>query len=222
MPACLLVRVHKSSRLRYNKGMEGNYYSGIGSRETPEPICKEMTEFAAFMGARGWIMRSGAAPGADEAFERGAPLGRRELYLPWKTFGNRWNADCIVPSEKFKGPVYMEALKIAQRHHPGWHNLQEGARKLMARNVFQVLGQDLKTPSAFICCWAPDTRMEGGKIVNVKGGTGLAVRMAVEFGVPVYNLDLPDHLRAMRSLIEKYRLEETTQPARAPPSGVRL
>jgi hypothetical protein len=58
--------------------------------------------------------------------------------------------------------------------------LSYGAKKLMARNCHQVLGQDLKTPVDFIVCWT--------KNGNINGGTGQALRIAKKLNIPVYNL----------------------------------
>lgn len=46
-------------------------YAGIGSRETPENICKFMTTCATFLADNDYVLRSGAAIGADAAFEVG-------------------------------------------------------------------------------------------------------------------------------------------------------
>jgi hypothetical protein len=55
-----------------------------------------------------------------------------------------------------------------------------GAKKLMARNMYQVLGQDLETPTSFIVCWTKD-----GK---ASGGTGQALRVAKKYNIPIFNL----------------------------------
>ena len=52
--------------------------------------------------------------------------------------------------------------------------------KLMARNCYQVLGEDLKSPVDMIICWTPD-----GKAA---GGTGQALRIANDNDIPVFNL----------------------------------
>ena len=51
---------------------------------------------------------------------------------------------------------------------------------LHTRNVFQVLGPSLDSPSEFLLCWAADG--------EASGGTGQALRIAATHSVPVYNL----------------------------------
>jgi hypothetical protein len=150
-----------------------NIYTGIGSRETPEPILSIMESIGFNFGSLGWLLRSGGASGADSAFEKGATktFSPKEIYLPWKLFNNNL-------SKLFN--ITNEALSIAAKFHKNWSNLSHGSRLLHARNVYQVLGYDLKTPTKFIICWTVD-----GKFT---GGTGQALRIADHYNIPIYNL----------------------------------
>ena len=168
-------------------------YAGIGSRDTPEAICREMTQIAEYLDGRGFTLRSGGARGADDAFERGA--GNREIYLPENTFNGRRadRGNCIDASRL---PNWIDALALAERHHPNWAAVMRSrnAPSLMGRNAYQILGADLKTPVNFVVCWAENTQFDGqGQICDVDGGTGLAVRLAYAHQIPVYNLDIPEH-----------------------------
>jgi hypothetical protein len=151
------------------------YYSGIGSRETPEDICKFMTRLAKKLAGEGWTMRSGAADGADTAFETGSNdvnENLTELYLPSPNYKGRTKAVLTEPSE--------EAYKIAEEFHPNWGACKPFVRKLLARDSHQVLGADLKTPSKFVVCWTPNA--------SASGGTGQAIRIATRHNIPVYDL----------------------------------
>lgn len=149
------------------------YYAGIGSRETPEDVLKIFRDIGELMDTKyDFILRSGHADGADMAFEQGCDrvYGGKEIYLPWVGF-NGSNSSLVVKN--------IEAFDIAQKYHPYWHNLKEGARKLQARNSHQVLGLDLETPSSFILCWT-----KNGK---GSGGTGQAIRIAKAYSIPVFD-----------------------------------
>lgn len=152
------------------------FYTGIGSRETPVPILSQMSTLADHLAGAGWTLRSGGAPGADTAFADGAashPLGKVVIYLPWSGF----NGVCgVVP------PFTDEVMTLAARYHLAWGACSAGARKMHARNVYQVLGDDLRTPSKFVVCWTKDGK--GG------GGSGQAIRIARAHGVPVFDLGL--------------------------------
>lgn len=178
-------------------------YTGIGSRETPREIGVIMTAFAKEASAQGIILRSGAAPGADTFFEIGAREDLREIYLPWKGFnGNSsplFNVSYDTPERE---------KEIARRFHPAWRNLTPAGKKLMVRNVYQVLGKDLETPSDFLVCWAKTKKMDkNGGVLDVNGGTGLAVRLAVYYGIPVYNLEITAH---REFIIEKIKSKNFT------------
>lgn len=166
-------------------------YAGIGSRETPEPILVVMRNLAATLLMRGFTLRTGCAPGADQAF---AQHGSGEWYLPWPEFERRW-----VKKHAGDAVIYDRATpaayEIAAEHHPVWHKLSRGAQALHARNSHQILGHDIDNPvlSRFVVCW---TKGGGGQ-----GGTGQALRLAQHFEVPVFDLGVPSVLeRIVRSL----------------------
>jgi hypothetical protein len=71
-------------------------------------------------------------------------------------------------------------MELAKEYHPAWGRLTQGGQKLMARNAYQVLGYTLDVPADFIVCWT----VKGLKT----GGTGQALRMADDYGIPVFNL----------------------------------
>lgn len=144
------------------------YYTGIGSRKTPQEFLNLFTRIAKYLSTKDYILRSGGADGADLAFERGAI--NKEIYLPWKGFeGN--SSNLIVEDEK--------AFEIAAKYHPRWNYLSQGARRLQARNSHQILGWDLNSPSDFVICWT-----KGGKC---NGGTGQALRLAKDYNIPVFD-----------------------------------
>lgn len=156
-------------------------YAGIGSRETPHNILLEMEAIGHHLSELGWTLRSGAADGADSAFERGCDIsnGKKEIYIPWTGFSGRRLGErgiCV-----FQDPMHE---KIAAQFHPNWGACSQGARKLHARNVAQVLGEDANTPATLIICWT-----KGG---SGAGGTGQALRMAKHYEIPIYDLGAPD------------------------------
>lgn len=151
-------------------------YAGIGSRETPAHILEDMKIIGMYLAKTGAILRSGAAYGADSAFEQGCDAGNgaKEIYLPWNGFnGRRAGASVYVG-------VSQEVLLLAETLHPAWKRCTEGAQKLHARNCYQVLGQGLNVPADMIICWT-----KGGL---AEGGTGQAIRLARQLNIPVFDL----------------------------------
>jgi cytochrome c peroxidase len=135
--------------------------TGIGSRETPKSVCKLFTEIGEEARERGWWVRSGHAEGADYAFEKGAQE-RCIVYLPWEGFNRQEQLLGISRTQ----PLRDEVLEIVYKHEAYAKNLKDAVKLIKSRNVYQVLGEDLSSPSDIVICWT-----EEGKVV---GGTGLA------------------------------------------------
>ena len=143
------------------------YYTGVGSRNTPQTTLHLMENISSYFNKRKYILRSGGAQGADKAFELGAGY-LKEIY--------------------YASDANEEAEKIAKKFHPKWNILSEYAKKLHARNAFQVLGKDLNHPSEFVICWTADG-CESHKERSIKtGGTGTAISIADKYNVKIINL----------------------------------
>lgn len=153
-------------------------YAGIGSRKTPPEYCRVMTDIARQLSPTGWLLRSGAAAGADSAFERGAR--HKEIHLPWDGYNNVRANDTthIVPRPT------PEIADVAARYHPAWEKLSDAVKLLMCRNATIVLGTDLARHAKMVVCWT-----EGGKL---NGGTAHGIKIAHAFDIPVFNIALPE------------------------------
>lgn len=81
------------------------YYTGVGSRKTPQNEFDLLVKVGYFLAEQGWTLRSGAADGADTAFEEGCDTHavvfestpRKEIYVAWQGFSNRTSKErgCI-------------------------------------------------------------------------------------------------------------------------------
>lgn len=165
------------------------YYAGIGSRETPNDILIIFEIIGKYLANKSYILRSGHALGSDQAFEKGCDTveGKKEIYLPWKGFENS-KSNLILED--------IEAYKIAEKYHPYWFNLSQGAKKLQARNSHQVLGKDLNTPSNFIICW---TKKGKGQ-----GGTGQAIRIAKAYDIPIFDAGKYDNIGTIKNEVKRF------------------
>ena len=151
-------------------------YAGIGSRETPKKVGETMISIARLLEKNGFGLNSGGAPGADSYFEQGSTEFFRKIYLPWDGFNGKYsnNKDYIVPPD---------ASEFTDKYHPNPKALSKKGRLFMSRNAYQVLGDSLSVDTRvdFVLCWTKD-----GKI---SGGTGQAMRIAKNYGIPVFNLN---------------------------------
>lgn len=158
----------------FNKKEPNFTYAGIGSRKTPQNVCDFMTRLAISLEKMGYVLHSGGADGADTAFARKIKSENKKIYYA------------------VRGEESPEAQKIALDFHPNPYALQQHKNQralyLMARNSFQIMGDDLKTPVDFVICWTDDGCQSHETRTKDTGGTGQAIELASRHNIPVYNL----------------------------------
>ena len=171
-------------------------YAGIGSRDTPDGILLLIRLIAGVLADHGLLLRSGGSPGADTAFEAGCDQrrGKKEIFLPWKGF-NQNASPLFEPTD--------EAEEVAALVHPNWRACRLASRRLHARNVQQVYGQNLDHPVHFVLFWAPE---ENGE---VQGGTATAVHFAREMNIPTFNLRECATLERWKEAIDTHTPKKT-------------
>lgn len=131
-----------------------------------------------------------------------------EVYKAWPSFNT--NPNRLLPFETESGyklydwwdivvedkQLIAQAEEIVSEIHPFWKaekdaiaagkplakTMSKGAKSLHTRNVFQVLGRDLKSPSEFLVCYAPVDKQG-----IPKGGTRTAWMIAQKYGIPCFN-----------------------------------
>lgn len=181
------------------------YYTGVGSRKTPYSSRWVLMDVAKYFAERGIVLRSGGADGADSFFQHGAESAwythhskcyrASELYIPWEGFGYFLDNEHLYdieppyrlhPLERIEPELVTEAQYIAKHIHPAWSKLSDAGKKLHTRNVFQVLGRDLKTPSAFLICYAETSNKKASG--TPLGGTRTAWCLAKEHSIECFNL----------------------------------
>ncbi|BAU40027.1 hypothetical protein [Ralstonia phage RSP15] len=136
--------------------------TGVGSRETPAPVLHLFTEMTKAMShalGNRLTIRTGDASGADKAF-RDAGHTLTEVYTP-------------------KQEIDPKCFEIAARIHPVWDRLNDYAKRLHARNIYQVVGKSMEWESDYLVCWTPN-----GEDI---GGTRTAIKYAKELEIPVFN-----------------------------------
>ena len=165
-------------------------YAGIGARATPASVLADMSVMAGWLAHTGWHLSTGGADGADSAFAKGAPVGQRTVWLPWRGYNRQRGPDCRVLSPA----VLSRCLEIAVPLHPAWDRCSPAVRKLHARNAAVLSGGNLDRPVDACVAWSPDGRIEGG--------TGMAIRIAEARGIPVFNLGSMSPRRVCERLVE--------------------
>lgn len=186
------------------------FYTGVGARDTPDKYLTIMTDLAYHLDKQGWILRSGGAIGADEAFQKSVQ-DYSNIFLPHKSFRKGDGIEGVYIDDR---DLISEAMYIMSKHkgHPHWEHMinspsQLNNVKLHTRNVFQVLGADLRSPSNFLVCWTRDGACSYDETSYASGGTGTAIRLASVFNVPIFNLAKAEHELRIQQWIEKMKAE---------------
>ena len=173
-------------------------WAGIGSRGNdkepmPPSVLADMKELARRMAADGWHLSSGGADGSDTAFASGTPVDQRTIWLPWPGYNDLSGPDCHpIPQDRLR-----QSLELAERFHPNWQRCKPGMRKLHARNGLIVLGRNLDKPVDAVVAYT-----QGGKL---QGGTAQGLRIAIEHGIPIFNLGRMTMEEAWKGLQELRR-----------------
>ena len=151
-------------------------YAGIGSRDTPAEILDLMKEVAQRLVYRGWLLRSGAAAGADAAFEDGVWTALDSVAKTGEqNFSDEFYLEIFKPHQ-----ATPEAIALSSQFHPAWDKCSQYAQQCHGRNAMILLGKDLTTPANMVVCWTP-----GGEEV---GGTGQGIRIARAYEIAIRNL----------------------------------
>ena len=170
-------------------------YAGIGSTETPDDVCMKMMNIASVLGGMGWTLRSGGADQADTAFEMGCDQvnGAKEIFLPWHQFNKKEGKVLKQTNQLYELAGYYYEMRPDRSD---WVSVRDTVKLMMMRNVNQVLGEDLHTPSQAVICWT----LNG----SVVGGTAMALTIAMDKSIPIFNLALPDTMDRMEKFFGEY------------------
>lgn len=188
------------------------YYTGVGSRETPEEVLDLIRSLGKKFCDRGWRGRSGCAPGADTAWWEGAKMSARyeevgfDNYLPNEWMFKKPQYGAIVPDPEkhifnvktFPPDIYEKAKQLAFEARGSFEGLKTGGIELHIRNAFQVLGHNLDTASRAVVLWAEPRGRNA-----VHGGTNTAYQIAKRFGIEVINLYHPADRRRVETFLSQ-------------------
>ena len=172
------------------KNFVNEFYTGVGSRDRPEEIGMLIQKIAYVLKKFDMKLRTGDAAGCDYDFRTGAELAG----------ASKENGYILALGVKDCTPEAQEVTQsvLAPEH---WANCNAHARKLLGRNSQQVLGEQLDSPTSCVIAWTPN-----GEPV---GGTQVAIKVAWQRSIPVYNLF---HKKIQRFFIEGLLLEENYLP----------
>lgn len=191
-------------------------FAGIGTSRTTEKECRQLSLISLCMVLSGHRVLSGCAHCSDHAFEFGAKVAYDFIhsrddsdlpkdytkvftgFLPWQGFNLRPN------TSEYPKLDLTNALHLTAKYHPVFDKLTDPIKRLMARNAMQVLGQELNSKVSCIICSTSDGANAANKISSKTGGTGQALRIAHDYGVPIYNNQNPEDKTRLSTWVESF------------------
>ena len=180
-------------------------YSGIGTRETTPKEEERILKISEKL-SKSFVLYSGNASGSDRKFQEGCN-GNCVLFLPWASFDSD-KYDFTKALDVFDLGKSPEGMASVEKFHPNGKNMKYTHKLLMSRNYHQIMGYKQYPRVSFVVCCASEDD-EG----NVLGGTGQAVRIAKNIGIPVINIRVPgwsDYLsHTIKSVIKELRHDIT-------------
>lgn len=141
-------------------------FTGVGSRKIPVGEKYVLLKCAILLKKKGFKCRTGDAWGSDAIFK--------------DVFGDE--ADVISPMDATDWS--FEEVQKRMPNDRRYDVMKLSTKRLIARDMMQVLGRDGKSPSKFLLCYAPSLNYEDSSA----GGTGYAIRCALAHGIPVFNI----------------------------------
>lgn len=183
--------------------------TGIGSRKTNRAIDYVIRQLSLYLAGLGFTVRSGGAEGSDDSFETD---NSREIYLPWDGFNGKYKSkgDYILPDDLYVGNITVsnKATKLAKKYFKGYEYVSSGVKALQRRNMHQVLGRDLNTPTGSIFCYTADGCDSMFTRTSKTGGTGTAISLADDLNIPIINLGIYENMLLILYLLKIPMVEE--------------
>lgn len=158
-------------------------YAGIGNRDTPPKFLLLITEIAKRLSKK-YVLRSGAAAGADSAFMVGTM--KSEIYVPWHNY-NGFPLRFAIPAG---------TKELIDKYHPN-RNLSKGVKAMHQRNMMIITGPHLDDPVDLVICFTRDGCDSSATRSMETGGTGSAISYADDLEIPIINLALVNSLELL-------------------------
>lgn len=177
-------------------------YTGIGAHATPSDVLDLMAAIARHFAEQRIVLRSGGSLGADLAFESGCGEGPKEIYVPWAGFNGNPSLLAMTGNllVRITGSDAWQVLRVAlaaETPPVDLDALSDEQRRLAARDVCQVLGADLTSPSERIICWTPPS--------GEPEGTRFALYIARAAGIPIDNLSDAAVEKRWRQVVQRHQ-----------------
>ena len=163
-------------------------YSGIGHRSTPEKVRDMMTSIGSQLAQMGFILRSGNAIGADQAWEEQVTRKMKEIFIVERKKSCPFGIIADVTQEQWDF--------VVSHYHGGMRAFSKQSayvQYLFLRNLNILCGKHLDDKVDFVAYWHEGEHCDGG--------TGHTVAMAKTLEIPCFNIWSEKDQQAMDELV---------------------
>ena len=178
-------------------------YAGVGSRgqdrgdgrkDIPEDMKARLTAAIQKINKLDYVARTGDADGSDAVVRNKGLLNKVEVF-------EAKDAD-------------ERTRSIAREIHPNPDALAKPrVLDLMARNTFQIFGQDLDSPVDFVLVYEP-SGYDGSGLRPERGGSNQAIDMAYRKDIPIINVALDNWEQKLDEVLTEMASRPISRPAR--------
>lgn len=173
------------------------FYVGCGSSSTPEIIVRMMRALSGVMSDKGVTLRTSEHSDADQAFIRGSK-GKFYTFLPFSDpeIHSVWG----IPSDVGPNSAYVA---FARKLVPGFVMLpiEEKRWEIVANSL--VYGSSGTDKARMLICWTEDGAVCPSEFTPNTGHVARYIKVAHAAGVPIFNLQRPDHLKKLMGWLKK-------------------
>ncbi|SNX48816.1 hypothetical protein VTH8203_02453 [Vibrio thalassae] len=148
---------------------------------------------------QGFIQRNGGNS-VDDWFRQGAlkyQANSVQLCLPWDGYNDHEIGDGNAVGNR------QIAMAVTSRYLKGFRAINPHQKMIISRNVFLILGFDLKHHAEFIVCYTKCGTKSFKGLKNLS--QQLCLKLAASYNIPVINLGNPDDMAIVGSLIERVK-----------------
>lgn len=163
-----------------------------GEQNCPDSVIPNLIDIIKELENNDYIIRHSVLRGFDEEVAR--VVRSAEMHLPWKGFADKESKFTYTPDE---------AKEIAKRCYPGWENLKLPMQGFSALKVRLMMGKDMKSPAQMLIIWTDDGAESVRERTQSCGFTGIAIDIANQLRIPVFNLQRADTLSRIRAFLNK-------------------
>ena len=153
--------------------MDSTIYYTIAGDYAPAGFNKLFYNISSYFAKKDMVLRTSGSKGIGSDAIKGCDdnQGQYDAFVPWDGYNK-------IP---ICYELTKEAFDIAEAFNGKYSTMSQTNRKILAAMSYQVLGDDLISPSDFVICYSNRGKGKGGNV-------GHLIKIAKAYGVPIFDI----------------------------------